>query len=377
MGDLDELRGEGWRRLLAAARRRLDKTGGETIGFIGLTDPSDEERLVVNEIVGPRRGEPVRRPTISMAELDRALRQAYGVGLLKALASLDRPDRPVDQTGALGEISRDGTVARLVKQGDGDLLGRAAAVLDRLPARDVPLPVLAEWATGDASALSGTPLAGLVLRALVLWQGAARPSGREAERHVWNDAGVVVDDMASQVLVLNLHVREGHMIAGWLEDAASSGIPFRLTLHQLMAGPLTPDIEEIFVCESAAVLRAAAAELAAYSLPLVCAEGPASVACHRLLGAAVGGGARVRWRNDFDWPGLRMTDAATQRYAASPWRMGAGDYREAARAGGSEPLEGTPAASPWDERLAAEMARERRAVREERLLPALLADLRR
>ncbi|MCW2943450.1 MAG: hypothetical protein JWR24_167 [Actinoallomurus sp.] len=394
MGEFDELRGEGWRRLLAAARRRLEKTGGEPIGSVALAYPSDEERRVVQQMTDRPHSALPRRLAVPMAELDGALRRAYGVGLLKALAWLDRPGHPPDRrsaleaamrcrhagegwfTGWLGGLSRDGTVNRLVQRGEGELLGWAAAVLDRLPARELPLPVLAEWATGDATALSGTPLAGLVLRALVLWQGAAPPVGRDAERRVWDDAGVVVDDLASQVLVLNLDVREDHVVAGWLKDAASAGIPFRLTLHQLMTGPVTPDAVQIFVCESPVVLRAAAAELMARCPPLVCTEGRTSVACHRLLSAAVGGGARIRWRNDFDWPGLRMTAAATQRYAATPWRMGAEDYLDALGAGSSEPLGGAPSTAPWDERLAAAMARESRAVAEERLLPALLADLR-
>ncbi|MFB9839547.1 DUF2399 domain-containing protein, partial [Actinoallomurus acaciae] len=107
---------------------------------------------------------------------------------------------------------------------------------------------------------------------------------------------------------------------------------------------------------------------------LVCTEGRPSAACHRLLGAAAG--ARIHWRNDFDWPGVRMTAAATERYAATPWRMGAGDYTDALTAGGGAPLKGSRTTTPWDPRLANAMAREHRAAREEWLLPALLADLR-
>ena len=391
MAEFDELRGEEWRRLLAAARRRLDKTGGEVTGSVALADPSDEELRLVERISG--RAAETNRPAVTLAVLDAALREAYGVGLRKALAWLDRPGPPSDMrealeaamrcrhagegwfTGWLGDLSRDGTVRRLVRSGDGDLLGWAAAVLDRLPAKDVPLPVLAEWATGDATALSGKPLAGLVMRALVLWQGAPPPVGRQDECRVWSDAGVLADDLSSQVLVLDLRVREENVIAGWLDDAASAGIPFRLTLQQLMAAPVTPRTEEIFVCESPVVLRAAAAELGAGSAPLVCTEGRLSAACDRLLGAAAG--ARVRWRNDFDWPGLRMTAAATERYGAAPWRMSTEDYLDALETGTDDPLEGTRTAAPWDARLTTTMARENRGAREEWLLPALLADLRR
>ncbi|MCZ0999599.1 hypothetical protein O1M63_18170 [Streptomyces mirabilis] len=38
--EYDELRGEGWSRLLAAARRRLERTGGVLDGDIGLARPA-------------------------------------------------------------------------------------------------------------------------------------------------------------------------------------------------------------------------------------------------------------------------------------------------------------------------------------------------
>jgi uncharacterized protein (TIGR02679 family) len=393
MDELAELRAAEWQRLLAAVRRRLEKTGGEPVGSVGLTDPTDAELRVVDRITDRYGGgHRTRRVTVSLGELDRLLRRAYGTGLLAALARIDAPERPTGTVAALqaalrgrhagegwysawlGQMSRDGTVARLVRQGQGELLALAAAVLDRLPTKDVPLPVLAEWATGDATALYATPLADLVVRALRLWQGAAEPSDRAAERRIWNDAGVVVDDLTSQVLMLNVRVAEQHTVARWLGDAAAAGLPFRATLQQLMSGPLTPEGGEVFVCQSPAVVRAAAAQLGARCATLVCTEGRASVACRRLLTAAAVAGARIRWHSDFDWAALRMTAAAVHRYAALPWRMGAEDYLQAVRAV-HDPLRGARAATPWDERLAVVMAREGRAVREERLVPVLLGDL--
>ena len=384
-GALEELRGDEWRRLLAAARRRLVRTGGEVTGSVVVAYPSEAELRLVERITGRR--ESSRRPVVTLRELDAALRRAYGAGLYRTLARLDGPGHPEDVraalaaamrcryggegwfTGWLSALSRDGTIRRLVRDGEGDLPGWAATVLGRLPVQDVPLPVLAEWATGDATALSGTPLAGLVVRALVLWQGAAPPAGREDEHRIWRDAGVLPDDLASQVLVTGLRVREDHAVGRWLDEAAGAGLPFRLTLHQLMAAPATPSAEEIFVCESPLVLRAAA-EL---NVPLVCTEGRLSAACDRLLRAAEG--ARIRWRNDFDWPGIRMTAAATERYAATPWRMSADDY-DAALVSRTDRLEGSRSATPWDPRLADAMAHEGHAAREEWLLPDLLADLR-
>ncbi|HEX3923511.1 MAG TPA: TIGR02679 family protein [Streptosporangiaceae bacterium] len=277
----------------------------------------------------------------------------------------------------LEEISRDGSLSRLARHGHGNLLAQATAVLERLPTGiDEPaaaLPALAEAVTGDPKALEGTPLAGLVLRALARREGVPAPAGREAERALWTAAGVVADDLASQVLVLNIRAG-GDRLGGWLTEAAEAGEPFRITLHQLMAMPIIPLAIDLRVCENPAVLRAAAGQLGADSAPIVCTEGEPSVACHRLLQYAEATGTRIHWHSDFDWPGLRITAAAVRRLNAAPWLMGAADY-EAALQAGSEPLKGQPAASPWDPRLAELMQSSGRAVTEENHLAALLADL--
>jgi uncharacterized protein (TIGR02679 family) len=122
-----------------------------------------------------------------------------------------------------------------------------------------------------------------------------------------------------------------------------------------------------------AIDRAAVA--APVATPLICTEGVPSAACNRLLRTVADSGARIRWRGDFDWTGLRITATALDRYAAEPWRMSAADYETALAAGDSEPLRGTPGSSPWDPGLAARMRQTGRAVMEERLIPLLLEDL--
>jgi uncharacterized protein (TIGR02679 family) len=404
--DLDELHGPEWKRLLAAARRRLERDGWSLDGSIGLTAPDEAERRVVIGITGQYRRETVKRLTVDLADLDAALHDAYGRGLIAVLAVLDGPlrDRPAERrteseqcdelraalnrgryaaepwyTAWAEQIRADGTLTRLLRRGDGHLAGWAVTVLDRMPTGGkelLPLPVLAERATGDTKALvPGSPLTTLVLRALALRASVEPPRDRNGQRQLWERFGAVADDLASQVLVLNVRARQDHVVAGWLDDAAGFGIPFRLTLHQLTADHVTPSAPEIFVCENPAVLRAAAAGLAENSAPLVCTEGVPSAACRRLLDAAVKAGARLRVRADFDWAGLRIAGSLLETEWATPWRMSAADYRTALAEGDSTSLTGTPAASPWDPELAAELTMQGRAVMEERLLPLLLADL--
>jgi uncharacterized protein (TIGR02679 family) len=406
--DLTELRGEGWRRLLAAARRSLERTGGALGGSVGLNAPTDAERRVVIGITGSYRPQTVQRLTIGLTALDAALRQRYGTGLHHALVMLGGPlrDRPAQREAerrgrteaiaAVGEsvlagqawfrswwsaLESDGTITRLLRRDDGRLLADAVRILERLeqhaPGGPIPLPVLAEQVTGDTKALlPGGPLATLVLRALATRAGqAAVPRDRAGQRALWEMHGAIADDLASQVLVLNMACRGGSLAARWLTEARHCGIPFRLTLQQQAAGDVLPVAADIFICENPAVLRVAASGLGAGCPPLVCTEGIPSAACHKLLDAAVAQDARLHWRADFDWTGLRIVGSAIASHGAQPWRMTAADYRHALGAGESTPLAGPSAASPWDPELATLMTGHGRAVMEERLIAMLLTDL--
>jgi uncharacterized protein (TIGR02679 family) len=274
-------------------------------------------------------------------------------------------------------IRRDGTVTRLIRQGEGHLLGQAAAVLEHLPSGADPtsavLSTLSETVTGDERALTDSPLGQLVLRALAAREGVEVPDSQEARQALWAMAGMVTDDLASQVLVLN--VRAGGEPAGrWLTEAADAGQPFRLTLRQLIDSPVLPWALDIYVCMSSALVRAAAAELGTGCPALVCTEGEPSVACLRLLQAAASSGSAVHWHADFSWPGLRSTALAIRRLKARPWHMAASDY-QAGLAGGGDPLRGRAEPSGWDPRLAEMMQRSGRLISEDRVLSGLLSDL--
>lgn len=383
----------GWERLLSAARRSLERTGGALAGAITLAAPTDDERRVVIGITGVHRPVTAARLAIRLSDLDDYLRQATGTGLIDTLATTaplrNRPaeirqattardallDRARDSPlhGAawfevwLDGLRRDGTLTRL--SSDTTVFTNALTILAALPADDEPMPVFTERLLGDTKALATGPLRGLVLRALTARLDMEVPGGAEGERALWEAAGVVPDDLASQVLILGV-TAQGGLVAGWLSQAAEARIPLRITLHQIRTGPLIIPHDEIFVCENPAVLRAATA--LAHSRPLVCTEGVPSAAVHALLARAET--AVVRWRNDFDWTGVRVTATALRRYpGARPWRMGAEDYLPSAGTG--PPLVGTPTDTPWQPKLGHAMLAQGRLVTEERLLAQLLADL--
>jgi len=406
--DLSALGSAPWNRLLSLARRRLERSGGSLDGTIRLTAPTDDERRLVIGMTGTHRPPGVAAVTVGLGVLNRAMIERFSLTVAEALAVLDGPvrDRPAERlaeqaaresalsaatarAGAharqewfgqwLEQLAADGTVTKLVRRGDAELLGQAGAVLAQLPVREMSLPVLAERTTGNTKALSQTALATLVLRALAVRDGLPAPATSAERRLQWESAGVILDDLASQVLVLGVRPLEDNLLGGWLRQAADAGLPFRVTLQQLAENPVSATGSEVFVCENPAVLRAAAARWGADCRPLVCSEGQPSAACARLLSRVAGA---VRWRGDFDWTGLRTTAAAAVKYRAVPWRMSTADYLAALRGVGdvdlgieTEPLKGPPAPSPWDPALAVEMAARGRAVMEERLLAVLLGDM--
>lgn len=402
---LESLRSPAWSRLLALARRSLERSGGELTGAVTLKLPSDVERKLIIGITGMHRSAGVKSMKVDLADLDEAVYSEHQISLVAALALLNGPvrNRPAEKSEEnqarlaaeqdarqrvgghaaqpwfetfLRQLAADGTITRLVRRGDADQLSWACEVLALLPVQSIPIPVLAERATGNTKALSGTSVATLALRALSAKDGVNPPVTAGERRDRWESAGVIVDDLASQVLVAGLCPVEDHVVADWLRDAANFGIPFRLTLHQLTGDPTTLMDKHIYVCENPAVLRAAAAELADRCAPLICTEGQPSAACHRLLSQATG---TIHWRGDFDWTGLRTTAAAVSRYGAVPWRMSTADYLTALDAPlvETEALKGAPAESPWEPELARVMAERGRAVMEERVIPELIGDLRR
>jgi uncharacterized protein (TIGR02679 family) len=387
-----------WGRLLRAARRNLERTGGSLAATVSLPAPTDEERRLVIGVTGVHRTLAAGRLTVRLMDLDVYLRAAYGRGLASVAAEAGGGvlrDRPAERVAAataraaslelaaasrhaeaewyvswLDSVRRDGTLTRLVRGGAG--LATVVRVLDALPASNVPLPAFAETVLGDTKALGDATLRGVTLRAVAIWQNQDPPVNAEDERALWESVGVVPDDLASQVLVLNLPA-SGGLVGEWLCSAAGAGVPVRLTLHQLRLAPLTLRPTSIFVTENPAVLRAACAAMGAAAPAMVCTEGVPSAATHALLRCSPDG--TLWWRNDFDWPGVRMTAAALARYPhARPWRMGTADYAPFCAAG--PPLGDRPAGTPWEPALADHMSEAGVAVMEERLLPLLLEDLR-
>ncbi|MGQ0506540.1 MAG: TIGR02679 family protein, partial [Myxococcaceae bacterium] len=397
-------------RMFAAVRHAFETRGTDGARSALLSGLSTKEKRAIADLHGWREVPSADRLTLSFVKLDLALRSSIvGLGLLDTVVALGgslkdrraaraeelsareemwrsvraevsaRPELVnwIDELRARGHLTRSAALADLPES---VLLARALSVMARLPASGVPLAVLATELFGDAHALdTGTSLAALVLRgaaALVRWN--ASPASAAERRNLWAEVGVACDPLSSDVLTLGLWpVGEG-LLARHLRECSSEGEPRRVTLRELMKASVDqPPGSELFVCENPTVVAAAADRLGSRCAPLVCLEGVPSTAGLRLLLSADKAGARIRFRADFDWAGLRICNLVrTQLTSAIPWRMNAADYEQAVQQRDVLlELIGAPVAASWDDGLHPALLQRGVGVPEESLLSSLLEDL--
>lgn len=268
----------------------------------------------------------------------------------------------------------------------GQLLGQAIAVLQKLPCHGIPLAELAAATLGSSHALdSGQPVATLVLRAIAEPCTSddfgntprARARTRAAiRRDAWASVGVMVDELSSPVLVLNLKGDRQSLTGRSLNLHSAVGEPCRLSVRQLLRHP--PSFEPsgtcpiVFICENPTVVAAAAHRLGNRSAPLVCTDGQPKTATTLLLTQLASAGVSLAYHGDFDWGGLRIGNHIIRRHGAVTWRFDARHYLE--HRGGIE-LIGSPVAASWDAELMSAMVRAGRAIHEEQVLDDLLNDL--
>jgi uncharacterized protein (TIGR02679 family) len=399
----DWLSDPGLRPLWAASADGLERRSLEPRGRIVLSDLDRASRHAVAGLLG----QPVVRDRVpvDLTDLDRMLRERSGVGGLRTvceralghrltdraarrsaavtareaplLAARDWLDRHPDLATAewpqewLSWLRRTGTASRLAEPVRAvttaldvvaDVVGGGAASRAELAVRH----------TGDAHALdAGSPLAGLVLRALAYAHEVPPPTTASERRALWERHGVHVDSVSATCLTLGLPGIGDSGLAHRLRSAADSGDPVHLTAWDLARSTLSvPSCTPVLVCENPQVLEAMARRCAA-RWPIVCSAGEPNGVAIQLLRQLATSDARLWYHGDFDWPGIAIANRIRAIVGAEPWLMSASDYRAAARSDGL-PLTGPPVTPTWDQALGSAMRDAGVAVHEESVLDALL-----
>lgn len=409
---------------LTAVRERLRRhferveSGTASATTVRLDDLDPAAHSALCQLTG-QRSRLARSMTLDITELDEQLRSAgLATSLRNALEQLEGPivaktklrRELQNQWTALTRSISGGLLLRawldepaaltLLKRLERDparaapLLAAADAVLQRLPASGLTRSQLAAETLGDAHALdAGRPVATLVL---AIWRHHERTTelsrddgqGDEAlsddkhradnnrderQRDIWARAGVLVNELARPVLFLNLpSVSDGNCT--W-----TTGEPGYLSLRQLLRRPLQWPVagQKIFVCENPNVIAIAADRLGANCSPLVCTDGMPAAAQRILLDQLANAGACLCYHGDYDWPGIGICNHVMRTWRATPWRFGAGDYREAVAKTPRRPRDlGTDMVTAvWDSDLAPVMQEQGLVIAEEAVVEALLVDL--
>lgn len=407
----ERLGGPDYEAFFRAVRVRLESPGGAAARTLTLRGLSEAARRAVADLYGwPT--VPEERARVSLAKLDAALRQsAVAAGVVEVVEAVGGPlvdhraqrevavrreeevwtraaghpgleARPelrvwIEELRARGLLRR---VARAMNVDPGLLLRQALDVVARIPARGIPLSVLAAECTGDAHALDpGRPLATLVLGMAARLAGWPQvPSGATARRRLWAEVGVLCDPLSAQVLVLGLRPTGDGRLARQLRESAEGGEPRRVTLRELADVRLSvAPGTAVFICENPVVVVASADRVGPRCAALVCTEGIPSTAALHLLRSVAKAGAALFFHADFDWPGLRIGSLLAAQLAATPWRFMARDYHAALGLLASEavPLKGPTVRPVWDPELGASMSAAGRAVFEEHVIDSLLVDV--
>lgn len=390
--------------VLERLRQRLER-GQPLQGVLTLRNATADQREAVDRLLGrpPTRGSSLSvdlgqlEATLRHAEMCRTLAEAaealLGPVANKRLARAEcaaqwlqlfddqrcRMNGNPRRMNWLADLQATGLLRRLSRD-DLDrarsLLQQAMRVLEALPCQGVPLAEFAANILGDSHALdAGRATATLVLRAFGEEDGSEGAHAVENRRDAWAAVGVMLDELSTPVLTLNVRADGDSLTGRSLNLHAAAGEPCRVSIRQLLRHPPRFDpqtLRAVYMCENPTVVAAAANRLGARSAPLVCIEGQPKTAARLLLDGLTAAGIRLLYHGDFDWSGIRIANLIISRHGAAPWRFDTHSYRTRK---GTKLLFGEPVPASWDADLMPGMVAVGRALHEEQVLDDLLGDL--
>lgn len=281
----------------------------------------------------------------------------------------------------LKSLRRDGSLLRLSKGDVASATNRlrlACTVLAHLPLADEPLPGAAARLCGDAHALDpNSPLATLVLRSLAMQRDVSMPGRSEKRRQLWEQFGIICDDLSAPVLTLNLGLKGSCWLCSLVHQATSQTQPLHLTNRMIAATDWSAiqSPANVFVCENPTIIALAASKLRHACPPMVCVNGEPRSTSRALLRRLRDGGATLVYHGDFDWPGIAIATRVIEEFDAKPWLFSTADYEDALQSGKTRPLEGNPVKAPWSPTLSSTMQAATQAIDEEAVADKLLKSM--
>ena len=193
---------------------------------------------------------------------------------------------------------------------------------------------------------------------------------------MWSAAGLPGDLVATPVPTWALPLLGGGLAAA-VRAATAAGAPMPLTVLSLREMPIEVPPGTVVRCvENPRLLEAAVQQ--GLDAPMICTSGNPTSAPSVLVRRLLAAGAEVHHHGDFDPGGVAIT-ARLHAEGVVPWRMTAADYSGALAAAERAGVQlraftGPVPPTPWDPALQRAMARAGRAVDEERVMEALLAE---
>jgi uncharacterized protein (TIGR02679 family) len=409
----------GYRRLFEAAERKWESLE-RFAGQVQLPNVTDEESRKISGLLG-QRVHPGETAIINLATLEKKLlhtRWAVGLEVLVPLVT-ERPlvskkqrkgmkvtawDRFCDKLGqgCLRMESKswwngvwEGTVpgSRAVKgafEESEELASSLASLciqaLDALPCwRDETerLPVFANRLSGDPHIFDADRTAGRWLyQALCAMFGLAAENASEWKREIWQEAGVLLDELSSFVTVAGLQTTSGDRWEAFFATAYAAQMPLLLPLAFFQEKVGLQRVKRVYGVENPAVLHTLLDRWPHYSpLPnMVCTSGQPSVAALKLLDLFAAQGTEIWYSGDFDLKGVEMAGALKKRYGDRfvAWRMGRNEYLAIER---GLPFDSNQLRAlqeievSWDRELVIAMLERREKVFQESLVSMLLSDL--
>ncbi|WP_003540483.1 TIGR02679 family protein [Desulfotomaculum nigrificans] len=248
------------------------------------------------------------------------------------------------------------------------------------PGENLRIPVFAAKLTGDPHALDlENSLGRLLYYGLLHFLDKPETDyTAEGKRTLFREAGLLDDDVSSNVLVAGLRVCQDDPRFTIFDVANATGSPLILPLRFLAMPTRWQPGQKVYMTENPAVFSTVLDVYPATSLPpIICGSGQPSVAALTLLDQLVQAGCIIYYSGDFDLKGLEIAIRLAQRYKQNfrPWCYDNETYLGVPR--------GKPAAAnqinnlrkldvPWDKQLVHRMLERKLFVYQESFIDKLI-----